>query len=58
MDMISLSTAAIVVFIMSHRLEALSRKPMRTSLSSGLSCGILLLTIASVLSVVFGEPIF
>lgn len=40
MDMISLRTAAMVVFIMSHRLEALSKKPMRTSLSSGSPCGV------------------
>ena len=40
--MISLSTAAIVVFIMSHRLDALSRNSSNTSLSSGLSWVILL----------------
>ena len=46
--MISSGTAAIVVSVMSHRLDALSRNSSNTSLSSGLSWVILLgLTIVS-----------
>jgi hypothetical protein len=46
MDMISLSMAAMVVFIMLHRLEALSKKPSRTSFSCGpLRCILFELTI-------------
>lgn len=48
-----------VASIVSRRLEALSRKPMGTSLGSGSPWGILLpLAIAAVLSVDSGEPTF
>ena len=58
-DIISLSTAAIVAFIMSQRLDALSRNPRRTSFISGASWVILLgLTIVFSFCRFLVEPTF